>query len=75
MTFDEVISKWNPKHRSAVNDILICLKNSDGKNVTIPKNRFRNMVTTQIMTDLGFSLSNVGRVNGKKAFYTYKKLT
>ena len=33
MTFDEVISKWNPKHRSAVNDILFCLKESNGERI------------------------------------------
>lgn len=72
MTFDEVVTKWSRKHRTALLDVLPEIK--AGKTpIIVPKKKARNCVTTQIFNDFGYKLTKVGRFEGEKAFFKYEK--
>ena len=70
MTLPEVISKWEKKHKRALNDVLNATK-ENASIILFPKNLHRNLVTDQIFADLGYSLKKDRIPKKERKFYTY----
>jgi len=76
MTRTEVINKWNKKHHAALFYLLALTDNSE-KVVYIPIENFRQLVTTQILRDLGYKhlgkFTQYGFYNDKYVYHKYEK--
>ena len=70
MTFAEVVKKWSKKHKGALKDVLKHTSFADTQ-IIIPKEEVHNMVTDQILTDLGFIRVDITKDADKKILYVY----
>jgi len=73
MTYDEVVSKWSPKHEHALTDILTYITPASPKEeILFPARLFRNRMSRQIFSDFGYSYAGEKIVEDEK-YHRFKK--